>query len=63
MNDTGRWIRNGEKWHVVQKQDGSVECNSENGSFTAAYAETWETWKRCHGWERATTSGHLTPTR
>jgi len=51
VTDTGMWRWNKEDWLVVQKKDGSVVCNSD-GSFTAASASTWRSWKASGFWNR-----------
>lgn len=50
-SDTGHYKHAGEIWHVVQREDGGVECNSEKYR-TSANKETWLRWKGSHGWER-----------
>lgn len=51
QSDTGLYKHSGEIWHVVQKSDGSVICNSPS-YMTAANAETWKRWKLSNGWEK-----------
>ncbi len=50
---TGHWLGfQGKRWFVVEKQDGSIVANSEDGFFTAADRETFVYWRRNHGWKR-----------
>ena len=51
---TGHWIdAGGRKWFVVEKDDGSIAANSDDGHFTAADKQTFSRWQSW-GWKPET---------